>query len=144
MVRWLGRAWCYSWAFFPGTVIGLLGAAVAVISGGQVRSVDGVLEVHGGWIARWLDRGNRWVGSIAAITFGHVVWGANPTLLELTRTHERVHVRQYEIWGPLFIPAYLLASLWLLLTRGDPYRDNPFEVAAYAVDDPRPRRPIND
>ena len=28
------------------------------------------------------------------------------------RAHERVHVRQCETWGPLFVPAYLTASLW--------------------------------
>ena len=41
--------------------------------------------------------------------------------------------RQCERWGPLFIPAYLLASLWILFNpRGrNPYFDNPFEREAY-------------
>ena len=50
---------------------------------------------------------------------------------DLTRTHERVHVRQCERWGPLFIPAYLLASLLIRLRGGRPYEDNPFEREAY-------------
>jgi hypothetical protein len=41
-----------------------------------------------------------------------------------------VHVRQYERWGPLFVPAYLVSSLVLWLRGRDPYWDNPFEVEA--------------
>jgi len=75
--------------------------------------------------------------AIAAITLGHVVLGCDEATLTRTRRHERVHVRQYERWGPLFIPAYLLASAWLGLRGFNAYLDNPFEVEAYAVDDPR-------
>jgi hypothetical protein len=39
-------------------------------------------------------------------------------------THERHHVRQYMVWGPLFIPAYLV----LAVPFG--YRRHPFERAA--------------
>jgi hypothetical protein len=53
-------------------------------------------------------------------------------MLDFCRSHELVHVRQYERWGVLFIPAYLLCSLVLWLTGRDPYRDNPFEREAYA------------
>jgi hypothetical protein len=42
-----------------------------------------------------------------------------------------VHVRQYERWGPLFVPAYLLSSLVELLRGRRPYRDNWFEREAY-------------
>jgi hypothetical protein len=45
-------------------------------------------------------------------------------------THERVHVAQYERWGPLFIPVYLLAGLVTKLRGGRAYADNPFELAA--------------
>jgi hypothetical protein len=47
------------------------------------------------------------------------------------RAHEQVHVRQYERWGPLFVPAYLLSSLVELLRGRRPYRDNWFEREAY-------------
>jgi hypothetical protein len=50
-----------------------------------------------------------------------------------------VHVRQYERWGPFFIPAYLLCSVWLMLRGYNAYLDNPFEVEAYAIDDPSGR-----
>ncbi len=66
------------------------------------------------------------------MTLGHVVIGRDQKLLELTRTHERTHVRQCERWGPLFIPAYFAASV-LALARGQrPYLDNHFEREAYA------------
>ncbi|MBM4076651.1 MAG: hypothetical protein FJ267_13560 [Planctomycetes bacterium] len=129
------RILIYLWVL-PGSLVGLAATVLALLTGGTATVVDGVLEVHGGLISRILDRGNRWVGPIAAITLGHVVLGSSLALLEHTRRHERVHVRQYERWGPFFIPAYLLASVWLLLKGHDPYRKNPFEVEAYAIDDP--------
>lgn len=66
------------------------------------------------------------------MTLGHVVIGRDAQSLERTRDHERVHVRQCERWGPAFLPAYLLCSAWMFLTRQDPYRDNPFEKEAFA------------
>jgi hypothetical protein len=44
-----------------------------------------------------------------------------------------VHVRQYERWGPAFLPAYLLSSLLQLLRGRNPYRENHFERQAYAA-----------
>jgi hypothetical protein len=130
------RPFLYLWAS-PGSLIGLLMSLVAVTTGGHARVVTGVLEAHGGWVTRLLLRGNPWTGSIAAITLGHVVLGTDEATLERTRRHERVHVRQYERWGPLFIPVYLLASIYVGLRGFHAYLDNPFEVEAYAVDDPR-------
>jgi hypothetical protein len=132
-MRWL-RPLVYVWVF-PGTAVGLFGTALALVSGGKARVVDGVIEAHGGWITMRLNRGNRWVGPIAAITLGHVVLGCDEATLERTRRHERVHVRQYERWGPFFIPAYLGA--WVGWRGYHAYFDNPFEVEAYAIDDTR-------
>ena len=53
--------------------------------------------------------------------------------LDRSRAHERVHVRQCERWGPLFIPAYLLASAVLWCQGRDFYEENPFEREAYAA-----------
>lgn len=134
-MRWL-RPLVYVWVF-PGTAVGLVGTALALASGGKAKIVDGVIEAHGGWITMRLIRGNRWVGPIAAITLGHVVLGCDEATLERTRQHERVHVRQYERWGPFFIPAYFAASAWVGWRGYHAYLDNPFEVEAYAVDDTR-------
>jgi hypothetical protein len=67
-----------------------------------------------------------------AITFGHVVLcvdAADPGVL----AHELVHVRQYERWGPLLVPAYLIASLVALVRGGHAHRDNAFETAARRI-----------
>ena len=50
-------------------------------------------------------------------------------------------MRQYERWGPFFIPAYLLSSLVQLLRRRDPYLDNRFEREAYGGRPPRRTAP---
>ena len=51
-------------------------------------------------------------GGAAALTLGHLVIAVDRRSLELTRAHERVHVCQCETWGPVFVPAYVAASLW--------------------------------
>lgn len=106
---------------------------VGLLLGGRIQWVSGVAEIHGRWIARAL---RSMPVPAAAMTLGHVVLGCSLSDLDRTRRHERVHVRQYERWGPFFLPAYLLASLFLKLAGRDAYRGNPFEVEAYAIDDP--------
>jgi hypothetical protein len=130
------RLLLYVWVS-PGSLVGLSAALIAVCRGGRCQIVDGVLEVYGGHVTRMISRFTPTPGPISAITLGHVVVGATLGELNRTRLHERVHVRQYERWGPLFIPAYFAASFWIWLRRGDPYLDNPFEVEAYAVSDGR-------
>ena len=66
-----------------------------------------------------------------AITFGHVILCVD-RIDEATFRHELVHVRQYELWGPLFVPVYLAASLWARFRGGRAYMDNRFEIAARA------------
>ena len=68
-----------------------------------------------------------------AITLGHVILALDCLCLEAVRAHEHVHVRQYERWGALFVPAYLAASVWQGLRGGALYRDNVFEREAYAA-----------
>jgi hypothetical protein len=123
-------ALAYVWAA-PATALGLVFALLA-LRGGQIAIIDGVLEVHGP-LLRWaLAHLTAVRGGVTAITFGHVVLGHDGQALESTRTHERVHVAQYERWGPLFIPAYAAASLWAFLRGGDFYLDNSFEREARA------------
>lgn len=132
-IRPLWRSLVYLWVS-PGTLVGLLGAACALLEGGEIRVVSGVLEVTGPRLLTRLSRRSLVGGGISAITLGHVVIGRNPVILEQTRLHERVHVAQYERWGPAFIPAYLLCSGWQWLRGRHPYLDNPFEVEAYRAD----------
>jgi hypothetical protein len=92
--------------------------------------VDGVLEVHAPLIAAILRRVVPIQGGALAITLGHIVLGRDDESLEITRAHERVHVRQCERWGPLFIPAYLLASLWSWMKGTGAYAGDYFEREA--------------
>jgi hypothetical protein len=106
----------YLWAL-PTTSLGLACLAVGAAYGRVgTQVVDGVLELHGGLIEAFLREGTLLPGGASAMTLGHVVLGRNREALQRTRAHERVHVRQCERWGPLFIPAYL---------------DNPFEREAF-------------
>jgi hypothetical protein len=129
----LPRPLVYLWAL-PTTIVGLLFAPLALISGGRMQVVDGVLELHGGLVAAFLRYCTPLRGGASAMTLGHVVLGRSKALLDFTRSHERVHVRQAERWGPLFIPAYLFLSVLVYCRGGRAYEDNPFEREAYALD----------
>lgn len=96
-----------------------------------MRLCEGALEFGGGALGRLIARLPPRFG-FCAITLGHVVLGVDEHTLDEVRAHERVHVRQYERWGPLFVPAYLLSSLEQLWRGRRPYMDNFFEREAYA------------
>jgi hypothetical protein len=95
-----------------------------------VAIVDGVIEAHSPFLERALASFTPLARGADAMTLGHVVIGRDARALEVTRAHERAHVRQYESWGPLFVPAYLIAGVWALIQGGHPYFDNRFERAA--------------
>jgi hypothetical protein len=124
------RLIAYVWSL-PTTLLGLPFLALSVVSGGRTRIVDGVIETHGRAVAWFLRRGVPLVGGARAMTLGHIVLGRDAESLDATRDHERIHVAQCERWGPLFVPAYLVASLTAAVRGRDPYRANGFEVAAY-------------
>lgn len=119
----------YLWAA-PTTLVGLAVATLA-LPGGRLTCVDGVVEAHGP-LLRWvLSHLTLIRGGVAAITLGHVVVATDAKALEWTRAHERVHVRQCERWGPLFLPAYAAASLWGFAHGRHPYLCNAFEREAW-------------
>jgi hypothetical protein len=64
------------------------------------------------------------------IVFGHVIIAVTQDELAAIGPHERVHVEQYERWGPLFFLAYVASGLWQLLHGRSPYWYNHFEVEA--------------
>lgn len=121
----------YAWAFFPGTLIGLCVVPIAMLSGGRCRWGRGCLEIEGGTVAWFLRRGMPWMRGASAMTLGHVILGQDERLLDLCREHEHVHVRQYERWGPFFLPAYAVSSCLAWWRGGNPYRENRFEREAY-------------
>jgi hypothetical protein len=122
----------YVWAA-PTTAVGLA-IVVAGRRGAEIRVVDGVLEAHGPALAWLLSRSPFTPGGAWAMTLGHVVIGQHRCALERTRVHERVHVRQAERWGPLFLPAYLSASLWAVLRGRHAYFENRFEREAFRIE----------
>lgn len=112
----------------PATVLGLALGLLALFSGGVLRRYGRVIEIYGGLAARFLE---SFPGEPIAMTLGHTVIGRTAAALDITRQHELVHVRQYELWGPFLIPSYLACSLWLWIVGRDPYRENPFEKQAF-------------
>ena len=92
---------------------------------------DGVLEVAGGWLIGLLSR-CRWA---SAITLGDVILYAGADLIAGLHDHEMVHVIQGRMWGPFFLPAYVLESLGQWMTTGDGYHNNRFEAVAYLESD---------
>lgn len=133
-LRLLGMLWAS-----PNSLIGLTVGVLGLCTGGRVRRQGPTLEFYGGAI-RWLLL--KTPIKAGAMTLGHVIIGQHVEVLDRVRLHEWVHVRQYERWGPLFIPAYLLCSLWLQLRGKNFYRDNPFEVEAYASDRRRAQKEV--
>jgi hypothetical protein len=124
----VNRFFRYLWAG-PATLIGLV-VALALLRRGSVRLVDGVVEAHSPLLERALAAFTPLARGADAMTLGHVVLGRNARALDVTRAHERVHVRQYESWGPLFLPAYFLAGAYALARGRHPYFDNRFEHEA--------------
>src|SRR5438105_513547 len=97
----LGRCLRYVWVFHT-TALGLCFLHLTLLTGGGSQVVNGVLEIYGGAAAFFLRHFTLLAGGASAMTLGHVVLGLDRGALARTRSHERVHVRQCERWGPLF------------------------------------------
>ena len=131
-MKWLITALRIVWAS-PASLLGLALGLLGLATGGGVERRGCIIEFHGGTVT-WVCRRMPLVRGASAMTLGHVVLGQTPESLEFSRDHELVHVRQYERWGPMFIPAYLFCSLRAWLRGQNPYYDNPFEREAYGYD----------
>lgn len=118
------RGFFYVWAV-PNTIIGLVVGILTLLTRGSMQCKDGVLELSGGFTL-WFLRTFR----VKAMTLGHVVLGRDLACLNDNRSHEHAHVRQAEIFGPFFLPAYAAASAWALLRGKHYYKDNWFELDA--------------
>jgi hypothetical protein len=114
----------------PYSLVGLSIGVAGLCTGGRAHVCRGVVEFYGGavrWFVAHLPPGK----ATLAFTLGHTILGQTADSLDEARDHELVHVRQYERWGPLMGPAYLLASFYCWLRGRQPYYDNPFEREAY-------------
>ncbi len=112
----------------PWTLLGLALAVCVRAMGGAWRLRDGALEAYGGHLGALAAR-----SPFAAITLGHVIVATCAEEALRLGAHERSHVRQYQTWGPLFVPAYLLAGAWQWLNGRCAHADNPFELRAKPI-----------
>jgi hypothetical protein len=106
-----------------------MGGLLARTTGGTLAWRSGIIESSGGlwgWLFPRIGPGT----GIAAITIGHAVLAETENGLHRTRAHERVHVEQFERWGPFFPLLYLGASLVAWQRGGHYYLDNYFEREA--------------
>ena len=117
-----------AWAS-PNTLIGLMFVSLAIATRGRARVRNGAIEVYGGGVT-WFLKKALYIEA-AAMTLGHVILGQDEEQLERCAGHERVHVKQTQKWGPLFLPLYGFASFLAWRRGDDPYRGNVFEVEAY-------------
>ncbi len=122
----------YIWAL-PNSILGIILGLAVFCLGGRARFSSGALEFYGGLFERLIKKAPAFF-RFEAFTLGHVVIGINKVQLESGREHEHVHIRQYERWGPFFLPAYAISSLWQIARRRRSYRDNIFEREAYALE----------
>ena len=119
------------WAL-PCSAVGIALGVVVLVLGGRWQRIGHTLEIALAVRQAQLPRCAVKL-RFSAITFGHVIVGQSHEVLAALRTHERVHVRQYERLGVLFFLAYPAASL-LAACRGQcPYMGNRFEREAYAA-----------
>lgn len=130
----------YAWAS-PYSLLGLLLSLPALLLGATAHVNDGTLEVAGGRFGSWLSRLPR-AFRFSAVTLGHVILSENRASLTSVRAHERVHVRQYERWGILFVPLYCGASLVQLALGRSPHFANRFEREAYSALSASPSFPV--
>ncbi len=112
MPTWLGFIWTS-----PNTLLGLV---VGLLTFQRPRLAHGLLLFDRG--PRGLTTLMRRMNRLAMIV-GFVVVSSVPVEGYLL-VHERWHVRQYMLWGPLFIPVYLLLAV------GYGYRRHPMERGA--------------
>jgi hypothetical protein len=130
----ISRLAAYTWAG-PNSLLGLAVGALFLLFGAKAAINQGIVEISGGLVGSLLA--SPWLGCpYRAITLGHVVLATDGTTLDACRRHERIHVRQYEVWGPFFLPAYIGSSLWQLFCGRRCYRDNYFERQAFASQRP--------
>ncbi len=117
------------WRTFPGDLLGL-----AVMRGcgidAPTRRVDAgdvtALLVEDPRIELWF---RAHLMPVRAQTLGRYVLARGPVPPDIM-AHECEHIRQWERFGPLYLPLYFASSALALARGGKPYWDNPFEAAA--------------
>jgi hypothetical protein len=120
------RTW---WRLLPGDILGrfvMLGCGIPAPTreheAGDVRAV----LVEDPRVGLWF---RAHAIPVQAQTLGHYVFSRGP-IPDRTLAHEFEHIRQWERYGPLFLPLYFGSSAAALFRGRRPYWDNRFEAAA--------------
>jgi hypothetical protein len=102
----------------PNTALGLLAGAVAVASGARAQWRGSELAIVFSGV-RWGPGGALTLGNVILYTgreiaspcwtYAHAAGEADEPPIVLA-DHERAHVLQYMVLGPLFLPLYLLCG----------------------------------
>ncbi|MCU0713489.1 MAG: hypothetical protein MUC43_15625 [Pirellula sp.] len=129
LLRLLFLVPCYLWVA-PWTCTGLLVGLICQTKGVEYAMHRGTLGIFGPGVARLL-RKVPIAGGAKAMTLGHCILAVDRESWRETFSHEWIHVRQYQWFGPFFVPAYFMESAWQWFRGRDPYRDNRFERQAY-------------
>ena len=121
MWDFLGKVWT-SINTALGLLYGTLGATAAWITGADfsISLGNNAVQFHNNPVNP---------SNIAGITFGNTIhYSPNVVLDCALETHERTHTYQYQWYGPLFIPVYVIISVFT------GYSDHPFEQQAEAAE----------
>lgn len=109
-LSWAGKLWTS-----PNTLLGLALGLLGLPFGARFRRGENAVAVLGHPLLSLLG--------VHAITFGNAVLyrrGAHPDQTvrrydgagwQRLGDHERAHTQQYELWGPLFLPVYVVLAL---------------------------------
>lgn len=120
------RGW---WRLLPGDLLGRvvmhgcgIPAPTREHDAGDVRAV----LVEDGRVRLWF---RVHAIPVEAQTLGRYVFSRGP-IADVTLAHECEHIRQWQRFGPLFLPLYFASSAVAVLRGRRPYWDNGFESAA--------------
>jgi hypothetical protein len=110
----LGALARFAWAS-PNTLLGLALGTLGLPFGARIARGDGAILFLDHPVMSWIPP--------CGITFGHCILyrrgiGPDDPVRRYDKKgwqrigdHEGAHVRQYERWGPLFLPVYLVSAL---------------------------------
>jgi hypothetical protein len=117
------------WRALPGDLMGLLVMRGCGIPGPtrlvEAGDVTAVL-VEDPRIERWFS---THLIPVTAQTLGRYVFARGPVPAGIL-AHECEHIRQWQKFGPFYLPLYLASSALALVRGRKPYWDNAFETAA--------------
>jgi hypothetical protein len=117
------------WRFLPGDMLGrfvMLGCGIPAPT--RVHNASGVqaVLVEDPRVGLWF---RAHAMPVTAQTLGRYVFARGP-ISDHTLAHECEHIRQWDRFGPLFLPLYFGSSTVAMFRGRRPYWDNRFEAAA--------------